>query len=454
MDDATTSLKNRPVNDTTVTRTETDSSARRYPSYKDSGVEWLGEIPQHWNRPKLAFLIRDSNAGEVIDKSHWGEGDQTLYSCKRTPIISSYSDFPESRRCRGDELLLTRNGTPYVHLPERGAIYTNVVQRVEIADKLDRGFAWFALGQAAGTLRGFGDIIASFNLSTWKGLRIPLPPLPEQRAIAAFLDRETEKIDALIEKKQRLIERLEEKRTALISHTVTKGLDPDAEMKDSGVEWLGEIPKHWETGKLKFISPRQSVGLVINPSSYFSPKGQVPFILGNNITKREIRTKDAPRITEASNQKLRNSMLRAGDLVTVRVGEPGVTAVVPPELDKSNCGSVLIIRRSHSFISEWLAYTINSKVGKTQIELVEYGAAQRQFNLGHAVNFVFAIPSKAEQKKIVDFLNCETGRIDTLIEKVRNGISRLQEYRTALISAAVTGEIDVRDAVSPSEVNA
>jgi type I restriction enzyme S subunit len=140
-------------------------------------------------------------------------------------------------------------------------------------------------------------------------------------------------------------------------------------------------------------------------------------------------------------------MLRTNDLVVVRVGDPGVTAVIPPELDRSNCGSVLIVRSGDSFDSEWLSYAFNSNVGASQIDIVEYGAAQRQFNLGHAVNFQFPMPPKKEQAEIACYLDRETGRIDSLLDTVQDGIERLKEYRTAIISAAVTGQVDVRDEV-------
>ncbi|MFQ5859044.1 MAG: restriction endonuclease subunit S, partial [Anaerolineae bacterium] len=273
------------------------------------------------------------------------------------------------------------------------------------------------------------------------------PSLSEQRAIAGFLDRETERIDTLIAKKERLIELLQEKRTALISHAVTKGLNPEVPMQDSGVEWLGEVPAHWDVMRLKYISPKLSVGVVVNPSHYYADEG-VPFLFGSDISEGEISLDNARRISEESNRELSKSRLNAGDLAMVRVGDPGVTAVIPPDLDGANCASMMIIRQSLSFISQWLCYAMNSHRGRAQIDIVEYGAAQKQFNISHAVDFIYPVPPREEQASIAVYLDRETARIDVLADKIQATIDKLREHRTALISAAVTGKIDVREEVA------
>jgi len=192
---------------------------------KDSGIEWLGQIPAHWKVKKLSWLIRASNAGEVVDRGYWGEGNELLYSCQRTPVWSTFDRFPPERRTQSGDILVTRNGTPYVHLPEPGSIYTNVVQRVQLSSEMTTNFAHTVLSAAATTLVGFGDIIESFNMGTWRQLGLPLPPAHEQKTICAFVDCETEKIDALIAKVGEAIESLKEYRTALISAAVTGKID-------------------------------------------------------------------------------------------------------------------------------------------------------------------------------------------------------------------------------------
>ena len=149
-------------------------------------------------------------------------------------------------------------------------------------------------------------------------------------------------------------------------------------------------------------------------------------------------------MSEKDSKILAKSRLRAGDLVCVRVGAPGVTAVVPPELAGANCASVVIVRHVDSFDSQWLCYAMNSRLVRYQVELVQYGAAQEQFNVAHAVEFFVPLASPAEQTEIAEFLDREIAKIDAFIAKVREAIGHLQEFRTTLISAAVTGKIDVR----------
>ncbi len=291
--------------------------------------------------------------------------------------------------------------------------------------------------------RSVGVSYPATNASEVGCIPVPVPPLPIQRAIADFLDRKTAAIDALIEKKQKLLDLLTEKRAALINQAVTKGLDPNVPMKDSGIPWIGEIPAHWEVKRLKHISPRQTVGVVVNPSSYVEDAGEVPFIYGSEVSEGRIDAADARRISHESNGKLSKSQLRAGDLVCVRVGDPGVTAVVPPELDGMNCGSIMIVRQAPTFDSDWLCYAMNSKAGRQNVWLVAYGAAQKQYNIGHAVDFVYPVPPLHEQSRIASMLTSAEARFRLVTDILREQQLRLQEYRQALITAAVTGQFEI-----------
>ncbi|HVX13103.1 MAG TPA: restriction endonuclease subunit S [Pirellulales bacterium] len=198
---------------------------------------------------------------------------------------------------------------------------------------------------------------------------------------------------------------------------------------------VGVIPNDWAVKRLRDISPSQSVGLVINPSTYYDTSGTVPFFVGSNIGENVIYWESASKITEASNDLLAASRLRAGDLVTVRVGDPGVTAVVPPELDGSNCASMMIIRKHSSFNSHWLCWLMNSRHGRAQVEGVQYGTAQKQFNISDAINFQYPIPPLSEQVAIAEALgdaDAFIGSLEQLLTKKR-GIKRgaMQELLTS-----------------------
>jgi type I restriction enzyme, S subunit len=199
---------------------------------------------------------------------------------------------------------------------------------------------------------------------------------------------------------------------------------------------VGVVPKDWHVRPLKDISPAQSVGLVVNPSTYFDERGSVPMLLGSNISANRIDWESAQRITEASNKLVPASTLAAGDLVTVRVGEPGTTAVVPPELDGCNCASVMIVRRHHTFDSHWLCYLMNSKIGLEQVKHVQYGTAQKQFNIGDAVNFLFPVPLLAEQEAIVEALS----GADALVESLEQLIAKKRELKQGAMHELLTGK--------------
>ncbi|MGE0467859.1 MAG: restriction endonuclease subunit S [Nitrospira sp.] len=199
---------------------------------------------------------------------------------------------------------------------------------------------------------------------------------------------------------------------------------------------VGVLPKEWEVKPLKLISPRQSVGLVINPSTYFDKAGTVPLLVGSNISENAIESTTANRITKASSELLPASRLVAGDLVTVRVGEPGVTAVVPPELDGCNCASMMIVRQHPSFDSQWLCWMMNSQHGRRQVEHVQYGTAQKQFNISHAVDFLYPVPPLSEQRAIATALS----DVDGLLGGLDRLIVKKRDLKQAAMQQLLTGQ--------------
>jgi type I restriction enzyme S subunit len=199
---------------------------------------------------------------------------------------------------------------------------------------------------------------------------------------------------------------------------------------------IGLIPVEWAVMPLKKISPKQSVGLVINPSSYFDDYGTVPMLVGSNIDKNKIRWESAKRISNESNKRISASRLMAGDLVTVRVGDPGITAVVPPELDGCNCASVMIVRQHNRFDSHWLCYLMNSQMGLAQVGDVQYGTAQKQFNISDAVNFVYPVPPLSEQKAIAEALS----DADALIESLEQLLAKKRHIKQGTMQELLTGK--------------
>ena len=290
---------------------------------------------------------------------------------------------------------------------------------------------------------GRGSTFKELASEDLQSVDLSVPPLDEQRAIADFLDRETAKIDGLVARKERLIELLQEKRTALITRAVTRGLDPNVPMKDSGVEWLGEIPVHWDVKRLKHLVPGVTVGIVVTPSKYYVDDG-IPCLRSLNVSRGTIDMDNLVFINVSANELHQKSKIFAGDVVAVRTGQAGTAAVVPRELDGANCIDLLIVRRSEKVLPQFVYYYLNSRAAISQATELSVGAIQAHYNTSTLAQLVVPKSPSDEQSRIVTHLDETTGEIDRLIARVRQAIDHLREFRTALISAAVTGKIDVR----------
>lgn len=443
----------------------------RYPAYKPSGVAWLGEVPEHWEVKPLK-RVADIQTGLAKGKEVEPEGSVEVPFLRVANVQDGFLDLENVHTITISGSSLNR------YLLRPGDVLMNEGGDF---DKLGRGCIWdgtinpcihqnhvFAVrphsirpswlnAYTSSTQANSYFIsrakqstnLASISSSNLMDLLIPIAPDSETEEILDFLDRETAKIDALIAEQQRLIELLQEKRQAVISHAVTKGLNPNAPMKDSGVEWLGEVPEHWELKRLKHLSPNLTVGIVVNPSEYVSDDG-LPFVYGGDIREGVIDWENSRRIAPALSEKQAKTRLKTGDLLMVRVGAPGVTAVVPPQCEGGNCASVMLIRQG-SFSSQWLCYMLNTRIVRFQVEVVQYGAAQEQFNISHAVNFWLPVPPRQEQDRIAAFLDTQHEKAQGLIQQAQSAVCLLQERRSALISAAVTGQIDVRGLVPEAD---
>ena len=273
-------------------------------------------------------------------------------------------------------------------------------------------------------------------------IRLPSPPLPQQRAIADYLDSETARLDTLVAAKERVLRLLAEKRRALITSAVTCGLNPNTPLRESGIPWLGEIPAHWETRRLKFISPQITVGIVVTPAKYYEVTG-VPCLRSLNVRERGLSDADLVFISEESNLLHSKSIIHIGDLVAVRSGQPGATAVVDQRFDGANCIDLIIIRRSHCINSEFLAHFLNSDPAKMQFLSGSGGAIQQHFNIETATRLALPLPPLEEQRDIAASISEATAKVDALSTATERTIALLRERRSALIAAAVTGHIDI-----------
>ena len=356
-------------------------------------------------------------------------------------------------------LLVTRSGilrhTLPVSLAERElAINQDVkalVPEAELVSPLYFVYWVHGLQTALLTLwRQQGATVESLDFDAVRATAFPLPPLDEQRTIAAFLDGETERIDALVAKKRSLLERLAEYRTALITRTVTKGLDPSVAMKDSGVEWLGEVPSHWEVRPLKAALSRNDSGVWGDePNEH---EGTIVLRSTEQTIDGDWAISDPARRTLSSREKM-GALLSVGDLVVTKSSGSefhiGKTSLVTDQVAHLKaCFSNFMQRlRCLPPLDPRLAwYLLNSPIGRQQL-VFNSNTTTGLANLNGTIlgEVATPIPSLDNQHAIITFLDEETARIDGLSSRVDTAIERLQEYRTALVTAAVTGKIDVRE---------
>lgn len=290
--------------------------------------------------------------------------------------------------------------------------------------------------------RSTGISYPAINALEIGNLPVPVLPVNKQRTIAGFLDRKTAAIDALIQKKERQIELLRERRRALTTHAVTKGLDPAIPMKESGVYWLGKVPAHWKVEKLRRISSRVDVGIAEAATHAYAAEG-VPLIRSTNIVNSTFDLGSVLFVEPWFAQRNRSKTLHSGDIVTVRTGTPGISAVVPHELDGAQCFTTLMTTLLPGHQSRYVCEYLNSKAGRTYFELESWGSAQQNISVPILADIPVTVPPADEQRRIVDWIESEAGALDRTVNRVVRQVELLREYRQALISAAVTGKIEI-----------
>ncbi len=431
-------------------------SLPRYPEYKDSGVAWLAAVPKHWevHQTKRHFIRKkEVNAGMAcanrLALTMNGVVPRSLDDLDglQSSDYEGYQIFEH-----GDlafKLIDLQNvKTSRVGLvPERG-IMSPAYIRLQPLKSTDTQFAywyfmalyWTQVFNALG-----GGVRQTLGPEELLTVPYPLPPLYEQTAIATFLDRETGKIDALIAEQEKLLTLLAEKRQATISHAVTKGLNPDVPMKDSGVEWLGEVPAHWEIKRLKHIG-EAIIGLTYDPSEVVNEGEGTLVLRSSNVQQGRLSFDDNVYVNKAIPKKL--TTIVDDILICSRNGSRaliGKNALITEEGAGLSFGAFMTVFRSP--INMYLYWVFNSQIFSFQSSSF-LTATINQLTTGTLYSFAIPLPPMLEQMAIAEFLAKEIGKINALTTKAERTIELLKERRSALISAAVTGKIDVRNAVT------
>jgi type I restriction enzyme, S subunit len=451
-------------------------SLSTYSQYKQVGIPWLGELPQHWSVKKIKHSTylkgrvgwKGLTSEEYLDDGYaylvTGTDFTTKFIDWRTCHCvdkARYEDDPFIQLQNGD-LLITKDGTigklAIIAGLDRPACLNSGIFLVRPKSDYTTEFMFWLLQSECFErfcdLSSMGSTIQHLYQNVFENFSFPVPNGTEQRAIAGFLTREIGKIDALIAEQQRLLELLAEKRLATISHAVARGLNPKVPMKDSGVEWLGLVPSHWDAVPLKHLCQLLKDGTHLPP-----PRVDigVPLLSVRNINDSAfaLREDDSMISRDDYSELCRAFSPMAGDVLMAIVGATlGKVAVIPDGLvDFHIQRSLAIFRPSEKLQAKWLFYCISSRAFQRLLWENAGFSAQPGIYLGTLKEFKIPLPSSSEQLALCDFLDSELMKLDSVRVESESAIDLLRERRGALIAAAVTGKIDVRNDV-PEELAA
>ena len=417
---------------------------KKYDRYKDSGVEWVGEIPISWNKIKFSYVTKLMTCGHAATPEYVEDGGVPFLSAQNIKnekidlnvlkhvTVELHDSLIKNKKVEKGDLLQVRVGgadtigqTAIVDLDFDFSIYVSLAH-IKLNELAFNGYVKHLCNSVefkeyCGVLMKKGAGVANLNVSDVASMKIPLPNFEEQTIIANYLDHKTTKIEHLIAKKEQFIQLLEEERIAIINQAVTKGLDPNVSMKDSGIEWLGKIPECWEVKKLKYVANLKS---------------------GENITSEKIKEKgDYPVYGGNGLRGYYSEFTDDGDYILI--GRQGAL-----------CGNIKYAKNrfwaSEHAIVCYLESNINwlwfgKLLESMNLNQYNQSAAQPGLAVGVLKNISIPFPKTEQQNKIVEFIIGYEKKTDEIIEKTRNEIGLLKEYKTALISEVVTGKVDVRN---------
>lgn len=420
-----------------------------YFAHSDELPDWAAYVPKDWKSDWLKWSVELSTrrpSEEEQEALPYISNEDISSWTGRLLVEKPQPAEADSRRFRKNDVLFNKL-RPYlakVYHATFDGVSSGELLCLRPSQAVEARYLFYVLAS-----KGFIDTInaetfgAKMPRADWGIVGhqpLPLPPLDTQRQMARFLDERTARIDGLIETKRALLDRLAEKRQALITRAVTKGLDPAAPMKPSGIDWLGDIPAHWDLKRLKFVSPKVTVGIVVTPAAYYADEG-VLAIRGLNVRPMGFDLTETRSLSEDGHSLHLKSALYADDLVAVRTGAPGTTAVITDNLEGSNCVDLIIIRKPRSASSRFLGWFLNSDAARTQYALGSEGALQLHFNVETSKEVLVSLPPVEEQNEIARHIDRAMEYERVRAERVEYSVKLLEEYRGALITAAVTGKL-------------
>jgi len=444
-------------------------SLPRYAEYKDSGVVWFGEVPAHWSTAPLGTLslsVQTGPFGSQLHSEDYVEGETPVINPSNIQNGKLVADLSctvpaqiverlSRHKLTVGDIVFGRRGEmgrcAMVTTSEEGWLCGTGSLNVRLGHKALPEFVSNFLGTSYVKellkLDSVGSTMDNLNTAILSRVQVPTPPLDEQSAIADFLDREAAKIDALIAEQEKLLALLAEKRQATISHAVTRGLDPSVPMKDSGIPWLGDTPAHWRVVPLKYLVSLRSGGTPSKESlDYWD--GDVPWASAKDL-KCEFLGDTTDHLTQLAVDSGAASLLPAGVVLVVVRGMilartfPVVETLVPMAINQD----LKALLPNPGMHASYLAWLLRGTAAESLQRLDEAGHGTKALRMEAWTSLALPVPPKGEQHEIVEALLSKTKAIDDLVAECAVAIALLQERRSALISAAVTGKIDVRGLV-------
>lgn len=434
---------------------------KRYERYKDSEVEWIGEIPDSWKvRPikRLCSVKRGASPRPIDDEKYFDDNGE--YSWVRIADVTASDKYLRNTSQKLSELgasLSVKMEPDNIFLSIAGSVGKPIINKIKCC--IHDGFVWFDglklnseflyyIFLCGEPYKGLGKYGTQLNLNTETvgSIKIPLPAENEIIKVVEYLNKKYSEIDHIIKQKESLLEKLQAKRQAIINEAVTKGLNPNVPTKASGIMWLGDIPKHWEIKKLKYLITKVGSGVTPKGGAEVYVDSGIPLFRSQNIYNDGLRLNDVAYITKATHEEMSGSRVFNGDvLLNITGASIGRCYYYDGSLGEVNVNQhVCIIRPIQDSIrTEYLHRVLCSVIGQEQINILQTGANREGLNGIQLKSFVIPLPSIEEQEKILKQTDKKLKEIQKVESLLDVQIEKLKVYRQSLISEVVTGKIKV-----------
>lgn len=415
---------------------------------KDSGIEWIGKIPKEWGIVKFKYLHNGLNTGEAIDKKYWESdaGLNAFYTAGLTPIRTGYSNFPTWKETGENDLLLARNGTPYVYLPVSKAYYTDHIIRAAMSSLVNRRFIRYCLQQSIASIAVDSVSIPTWSATLWNNQILTWPSVIEQERIAAFLDAECAEIDAVLEKTRASIEEYKKLKQAVITQAVTKGIRGDRPMKDSGIEWIGDIPAEWDVVRQKYFWNTVESGVSVNAADKPVDNSEQYGVLKTSAVSKFVFIPTEHKQVNLEEYGRVSCPVRADSIIASRMNTPELVGACG--YVQNNYPNLFLPDRLWQItfkdgLSPKYAWHYLSGIRVRQyISSLSTGTSSSMQNISQSQygNIFITIPSIGEQSEITKYLDEKCRSVDALVAKKQQYLTEIENYKKSLIYEYVTGK--------------